>query len=156
MQSAMEMLRKEVTSLMDQDLSLMKQLLTLNETIEELKFKRLNQVCKDSLKSASLELIESDSNSNMAETRHLSGSQNSLSNRSQILETLNQNDVIGSSSSDSVQYKFFMNGNNTDADESDEEYMLTKDIKSWHKIQICNDSGYEESGSDQDYTGTTL
>lgn len=34
-------------SLMDQDLSLMKQLLTLNETIEEIKFKRLHGGSKD-------------------------------------------------------------------------------------------------------------
>lgn len=37
---AFEKLGKEMSSLMDQDLSLMKQLLTLNESIEELKFKR--------------------------------------------------------------------------------------------------------------------
>lgn len=225
---------------MDQDLSLMKQLLTLNEAIEELKFKRLNQVCKDSLKSVSLELIESDSESNMAKTRHLTGSKNSLSNRSLLSETCEENNMT--ESTDSVQYKYFMDGNmlssfemkkqigstdslknnfymdgsmlsplrtcgntgsddsvqneffmggsmlspfksddtnsvtqsstnnNTcnprhlplsclddkDADESDEEYMFTKEIKSCHKIQICNDSGYEESGSDHDYTGTTL
>ncbi|KAL8621671.1 hypothetical protein ACOMHN_024642 [Nucella lapillus] len=37
---AMDKLRTEMTSLMDQDLSLMKQLLTLNETIEDLKWQR--------------------------------------------------------------------------------------------------------------------
>ncbi|CAG5127445.1 unnamed protein product [Candidula unifasciata] len=37
---AMEKLRKEMVSLMDQDLSLMKQLLTLNETIEDLKWQQ--------------------------------------------------------------------------------------------------------------------
>ncbi|XP_076439919.1 uncharacterized protein LOC143279698 [Babylonia areolata] len=37
---AMDKLRAEMSSLMDQDLSLMKQLLTLNETIEDLKWQR--------------------------------------------------------------------------------------------------------------------
>ncbi|XP_076462395.1 uncharacterized protein LOC143294796 [Babylonia areolata] len=37
---AMETLRQEMTSLMEQDLALMKQLLTLNEEIEELKWRR--------------------------------------------------------------------------------------------------------------------
>ncbi|KAK3102850.1 hypothetical protein FSP39_014414 [Pinctada imbricata] len=37
---AFEKLGKEMSSLMDQDLSLMKQLLMLNESIEELKWKR--------------------------------------------------------------------------------------------------------------------
>ncbi|XP_025110558.1 uncharacterized protein LOC112574004 [Pomacea canaliculata] len=37
---AIETLKKEMTSLMEQDLSLMKQLLTLNEEIEELKWRR--------------------------------------------------------------------------------------------------------------------
>lgn len=36
-------------SLVDQDLSLMKQLMTLNETIEEIKTKRLYGVSKDSV-----------------------------------------------------------------------------------------------------------
>ncbi|XP_059151635.1 uncharacterized protein LOC131937915 [Physella acuta] len=42
---AMEKLRAEMVSLMDQDLSLMKQLLTLNETIEELKWQRQYYSC---------------------------------------------------------------------------------------------------------------
>ena len=45
---------------MDQDLSLMKQLLTLNESIEELKVKRLYHVSKDSLRASSQELHASD------------------------------------------------------------------------------------------------
>ena len=45
---------------MDQDLSLMKQLLTLNEAIEELKVKRLYHVSKDSLRASSQELHASD------------------------------------------------------------------------------------------------
>ncbi|XP_076079526.1 uncharacterized protein LOC143049722 [Mytilus galloprovincialis] len=49
MSMAMDRLRLEMTSLVDQDLSLMRQLLTLNETIEELKNKRLYGVSKDSL-----------------------------------------------------------------------------------------------------------
>ncbi|CAG2229433.1 unnamed protein product [Mytilus edulis] len=49
MSAAMDRLRHEMTSLVDQDLSLMRQLLTLNETIEELKNKRLYGVSKDSL-----------------------------------------------------------------------------------------------------------
>ncbi|VDI07641.1 Hypothetical predicted protein [Mytilus galloprovincialis] len=49
MSMAMDRLRLEMTSLVDQDLSLMRQLLTLNETIEEIKNKRLYGVSKDSL-----------------------------------------------------------------------------------------------------------
>ncbi|XP_076079510.1 uncharacterized protein LOC143049717 [Mytilus galloprovincialis] len=49
MSMAMDRLRLEMTSLVDQDLSLMRQLLTLNETIEEMKNKRLYGVSKDSL-----------------------------------------------------------------------------------------------------------
>lgn len=45
---------------MDQDLSLMKQLLTLNEAIEDLKTKRLYHVSKDSLRASSQELHASD------------------------------------------------------------------------------------------------
>lgn len=57
---AMEKLRNEMASLMDQDLSLMKQLLTLNEAIEDLKVKRLYHVSKDSLRASSQELHVSD------------------------------------------------------------------------------------------------
>ena len=45
---------------MDQDLSLMKQLLTLNEAIEDLKVKRMYHVSKDSLRASSQELHVSD------------------------------------------------------------------------------------------------
>ncbi|XP_060070420.1 uncharacterized protein LOC132550378 [Ylistrum balloti] len=48
-ESAMDKLRREMASLMDQDLSLMKQLLTLNETIEDIKSRRLYGVSKESL-----------------------------------------------------------------------------------------------------------
>lgn len=57
---AMEKLRNEMASLMDQDLSLMKQLLTLNEAIEDLKVKRLYHVSKDSLRASSQEMHASD------------------------------------------------------------------------------------------------
>ena len=42
---------------MDQDLSLMKQLLTLNEAIEDLKVKRLYHVSKDSLRGSSHDVL---------------------------------------------------------------------------------------------------
>lgn len=57
---AMDKLRNEMASLMDQDLSLMKQLLTLNESIEDLKTKRLYHVSKDSLRASSQEMHASD------------------------------------------------------------------------------------------------
>jgi hypothetical protein len=41
---------------MDQDLSLMKQLLTLNETIEDIKFRRLHAISNDSLVTSSCNL----------------------------------------------------------------------------------------------------
>lgn len=49
MESSMDKLRREMASLMDQDLSLMKQLLTLNETIEDIKSRRLYGVSKESI-----------------------------------------------------------------------------------------------------------
>lgn len=45
---------------MDQDLSLMKQLLTLNEAIEDLKSRRLYHVSKDSLRASSQDMHASD------------------------------------------------------------------------------------------------
>jgi len=45
---------------MDQDLSLMKQLLTLNEAIEDLKTKRLYHLSKDSLRASSQDMHASD------------------------------------------------------------------------------------------------
>ncbi|KAH3809233.1 hypothetical protein DPMN_137594 [Dreissena polymorpha] len=57
---AMDKLRTEMASLMDQDLSLMKQLLTLNEAIEDLKTKRLYHLSKDSLRASSQEMHVSD------------------------------------------------------------------------------------------------
>ncbi|KAK3090485.1 hypothetical protein FSP39_012222 [Pinctada imbricata] len=53
-------LRKEMSSLMDMDLSLMKQMLTLNEAIEEMKAKRLYTVSKDSLCESSGRMTASD------------------------------------------------------------------------------------------------
>ncbi|XP_033738143.1 uncharacterized protein LOC117325793 [Pecten maximus] len=48
-ETSMDKLRREMASLMDQDLSLMKQLLTLNETIEDIKSRRLYGVSKESI-----------------------------------------------------------------------------------------------------------
>lgn len=56
---AMEKLRTEMTSLMDQDLSLMKQLLTLNETIEDLKWQRRYYYSRSSLQDSSADLASS-------------------------------------------------------------------------------------------------
>lgn len=56
---AMETLRNEMASLMDQDLSLMKQLLTLNETIEDLKWQKKNH-SQSSFPTSSCDLSESD------------------------------------------------------------------------------------------------
>ncbi|XP_052095193.1 uncharacterized protein LOC127730717 [Mytilus californianus] len=75
MSAAMERLRQEMTSLVDQDLSLMRQLLTLNETIEELKNKRLYGVSKDSLGESTNYLKDS--------SRQLDKSMSSLSLSSQ-------------------------------------------------------------------------
>ncbi|VDI07640.1 Hypothetical predicted protein [Mytilus galloprovincialis] len=71
MSAAMDRLRQEMTSLVDQDLSLMRQLLTLNETIEELKNKRLYGVSKDSLDDSADYLKDS--------TCHLSKSMSTMS-----------------------------------------------------------------------------
>lgn len=58
--AAMDKLKSEMASLMDQDLSLMKQLLTLNEAIEDLKVKRLYHLSKDSMRTSSQEMHASD------------------------------------------------------------------------------------------------
>ncbi|XP_046566772.1 leucine rich adaptor protein 1-like [Haliotis rubra] len=57
---AMETLRAEMASLMDQDLSLMKQLLTLNETIEDLKWQRKYYYSKSDLQTSSCDMEGSD------------------------------------------------------------------------------------------------
>ncbi|XP_045160465.2 uncharacterized protein LOC123525467 [Mercenaria mercenaria] len=57
---AMETLRTEMASLMDQDLSLMKQLLTLNETIEDLKWQKKYYHSQSSLPDSSCDLSRSD------------------------------------------------------------------------------------------------
>lgn len=57
---AMETLRTEMTGLMDQDLSLMKQLLTLNEAIEDLKWQRKYYHSQSSMPESSCDLNESD------------------------------------------------------------------------------------------------
>ncbi|XP_069128066.1 uncharacterized protein T25D10.4-like [Argopecten irradians] len=61
---AMEKLGSEMTSLMDQDMSLMKQLLMLNEAIEELKFHR--RYSNSSLPDSSCDLDSDDGS--MSET----------------------------------------------------------------------------------------
>lgn len=57
---AMETLRNEMAGLMDQDLSLMKQLLTLNEAIEDLKWQRKYYHSQSSMPESSCDLNESD------------------------------------------------------------------------------------------------
>lgn len=54
--AAMDKLRTEMAELMDQDLSLMEQLLTLNDRIEEVKHKYMYSVSKDSLGASSCNL----------------------------------------------------------------------------------------------------
>lgn len=49
---AMERLRREMASLMDQDLTLMEQLMTLSETIEDIKVKRLYGSSRESFHSS--------------------------------------------------------------------------------------------------------
>ncbi|XP_067662900.1 uncharacterized protein [Haliotis asinina] len=67
---AMEKLRSEMASLMDQDLSLMKQLLTLNEEIEELKWRRRYCWSKSSFLNSSCDVTSTDwSQSDMSITK---------------------------------------------------------------------------------------
>ncbi|XP_060070365.1 uncharacterized protein LOC132550337 [Ylistrum balloti] len=60
MDEAMATLRKEMANLMDQDLGLMKQLLTMNDTIEEIKFQRFHGGSKN-LSTSSCDVTGSDS-----------------------------------------------------------------------------------------------
>ncbi|XP_013408078.1 uncharacterized protein LOC106172043 [Lingula anatina] len=66
----MELLRKEMSSLIDQDLALMKQLLTLNETIEDLKWQR-RYASKNSFDSSSYLVDVSCSCEDLNETEDL-------------------------------------------------------------------------------------
>ncbi|XP_069128495.1 uncharacterized protein [Argopecten irradians] len=59
MDEAMATLRKEMANLMDQDLGLMKQLLTMNDTIEEIKFQRFHGGSKN-LSTSSCDVTDSD------------------------------------------------------------------------------------------------
>ncbi|OWF38133.1 uncharacterized protein LOC110466652 [Mizuhopecten yessoensis] len=59
MDDAMATLRKEMANLMDQDLNLMKQLLTMNDTIEEIKFQRFHGGSKN-LSTSSCDVSDSD------------------------------------------------------------------------------------------------
>ncbi|XP_033737793.1 uncharacterized protein LOC117325573 [Pecten maximus] len=63
---AMEKLGTEMTSLMDQDMSLMKQLLMLNEAIEELKFHR--RYSNSSLPDSSCDLVSDSDDGSVSET----------------------------------------------------------------------------------------
>ncbi|KAJ8305622.1 hypothetical protein KUTeg_016167 [Tegillarca granosa] len=58
LENALLKLKAEMASLMDQDLSLMEQLLTMNESVEEIKSRRLYGVSKESLEQ-SLDTINS-------------------------------------------------------------------------------------------------
>ncbi|XP_060083638.1 uncharacterized protein LOC132562881 [Ylistrum balloti] len=63
---AMEKLGTEMTSLMDQDMSLMKQLLMLNEAIEELKFNR--RYSNSSLPDSSGDIVSDSDDGSVSET----------------------------------------------------------------------------------------
>ncbi|OWF51737.1 uncharacterized protein LOC110448697 [Mizuhopecten yessoensis] len=63
---AMAKLGTEMTSLMDQDMSLMKQLLMLNEAIEELKFHR--RYSNSSLPDSSCDLVSDSDDESVSET----------------------------------------------------------------------------------------
>lgn len=76
---AMEQLRREMASLMDQDLSLMKQLLILNEAIEDLKVQRGYLSSRGSLPSSSCDLSESQWS--VSETEMFEESENELANK---------------------------------------------------------------------------
>ncbi|GAB1600462.1 putative uncharacterized protein DDB_G0272516 [Argonauta hians] len=85
---AMEQLRREMNSLMDQDLSLMKQLLILNETIEDLKVQRGYLSSRGSLPSSSCDLSESQWS--VSETEMFE-SENELTNKYASPSTLSLN-----------------------------------------------------------------
>lgn len=85
---AMEQLRREMASLMDQDLSLMKQLLILNEAIEDLKVQRGYLSSRGSLPSSSCDLSESQWS--VSETEMFE-SENELTNKYPSPSTLSLN-----------------------------------------------------------------
>ncbi|KAL5021681.1 hypothetical protein ScPMuIL_000836 [Solemya velum] len=60
MDVAMNKLKREMAGLMEQDLTLMEHLLTLNESIEDIKHQRLYSVSKDSIGGSSVDFNNSD------------------------------------------------------------------------------------------------
>ncbi|OWF38136.1 uncharacterized protein LOC110466649 [Mizuhopecten yessoensis] len=144
-ESAMDKLRREMASLMDQDLSLMKQLLTLNETIEDIKSRRLYGVSKESLCQSNGDLGGSrDSFSDM----DLYDSDEELHKQSNMKYTcLNVKDNFSRQTNLSSKAHRTESLRKNDSSSSDTQNSLPdmKKPQIIHGAQRSIDSGYDES-----------
>lgn len=89
---AMETLRNEMTGLMDQDLSLMEQLLTLNEAIEDIKWQRNYYSSQSSMAASSCDLNESDWS--VSETDMYRSKSDDLDKQTTVTSVTTQSDAI--------------------------------------------------------------
>ncbi|KAL8623779.1 hypothetical protein ACOMHN_054085 [Nucella lapillus] len=161
---AMDRLRTEMTSLMDQDLSLMKQLLTLNETIEELKWQRRYYYSRGSLPGSSTDLRHSDcsfSDTEMYESDddslhtaarenpHVTTSSKAASSRLMPLVVLTPSSSSSSSSSRQGTTKQGSEKKGVDCRVSE-----PSSVKLFHGEQDSFDSGFHEASSEEEAAGS--
>ncbi|KAK3091146.1 hypothetical protein FSP39_017495 [Pinctada imbricata] len=133
-QSAMDKLRTEMVSLMDQDLCLMRQLLTLNEAIEDIKTKRLYGMSKNSLHADSRDMSASEWS--LSDT-DLYASDADIEKSAKTLETQKDTSIpVPKSTTESnfVKTDILVNG---------------KPLHCVHGVQRSIDSGYDESDTYQ-------
>lgn len=127
---------------MDQDLSLMKQLLTLNEAIEDLKVKRLYHVSKDSLQGSSHDVLNA-SDLSVSET-DMFDSDDDLSKKP--IDNMNDRISMGSINvpiTDSKSSIESFGSKHDNSRKNDIKVMLNgTELKVHHKPQSSLDSGY--------------
>lgn len=156
---------------MDQDLSLMKQLLTLNETIEEIKFKRLH-ANKSHLQVSSPDFDESGSDWSISDTDMYDKeymleqlSKDALNDNIECghyLSNKYQTNVYGQQSKNTKELHvphIQINGNEYDYSRrcsAPEVNINGKQLRIVHGCQNSIDSGYDESDSYQTDIEVTL
>ncbi|KAK3609750.1 hypothetical protein CHS0354_029199 [Potamilus streckersoni] len=167
--TAMETLRAEMSSLMDQDLSLMKQLLTLNETIEELKWQQRHYHSRSSIAESSCDLTNSDwsvSETDMYESENDSlqkyPTPSALSLHSWLSKRENSEEHQCESDEKTVQVKSCSNNNQCDTYKGhplvtsrkfiEAEFLVRCNIKECFEENNSFDSGIYESARAKEIT----
>lgn len=171
---AMDRLRSEMTSLMDQDLSLMKQLLTLNETIEELKWQRRYYYSRGSLPGSSTDLRHSDcsiSDTEMYESdddslhhtaraaaasSHLTPSTAASSRLTKpvVILTPTSSSLSSSSSTRHHHSTTAEQGSGSEKRETNCRGSESSGVKVFHGEQDSFDSGFHEASSEEEAAGS--